>query len=96
VLRGLAATGSVITSAGLVLAATFAVLSVLPVTWMVELGVLVAVGVLLDTFVVRSVLVPALALDAGAATWWPSRHPRRPLQERSPDRQAAPRPSLKL
>jgi RND superfamily putative drug exporter len=93
VLRGLAATGSVITSAGLVLAATFAVLSVLPVTWMVELGVLVAVGVLLDTFVVRSVLVPALALDAGAATWWPSRHPRRPLQERSPDRQTAPRPS---
>jgi MMPL family len=76
VLRGLAATGSVITSAGLVLAATFAVLSVLPVTWMVGLGVLVAVGVLLDTFVVRPVLVPALALDAGPATWWPSRHPR--------------------
>jgi RND superfamily putative drug exporter len=93
VLRGLAATGGVITSAGLVLAATFAVLSVLPITWMVELAVLVAVGVLLDTFVVRSVLVPALTLDAGPATWWPSRHARRPFQERAPDRHAAPRPS---
>jgi RND superfamily putative drug exporter len=93
VLRGLAATGGVITSAGLVLAATFAVLSVLPVTWMVELGVLVAVGVLLDTFVVRPVLVPALALDAGPATWWPSRHAHRLRQERTPDRQAAPQAS---
>jgi RND superfamily putative drug exporter len=80
VLRGLAATGGVITSAGLVLAATFAVLSVLPVTWAVQLAILVAVGVLLDTLVVRSVLVPALALDAGPAIWWPSRHARHPLQ----------------
>jgi RND superfamily putative drug exporter len=93
VLRGLAATGGVITSAGLVLAATFAVLSVLPVTWMVELAILVAVGVLLDTFVVRPVLVPAVALDAGPATWWPSRHARRLLQHRAADRQAAPQPS---
>jgi RND superfamily putative drug exporter len=93
VLRGLAATGGVITSAGLVLAATFAVLSVLPVTWMVELAILVAVGVLLDTFVVRPVLVPALALDAGPAIWWPSRQVRVPLQEGAADRQAAPQPS---
>jgi RND superfamily putative drug exporter len=61
--KALAVTGGVITSAGLVLAATFSVLSVMPIVFMVQLGVLVAVGVLLDTFVVRSLLVPALVMD---------------------------------
>lgn len=73
VLRGLAVTGGVITSAGLVLAATFAVLRVIPLVIMAELGFTVALGVLLDTMVVRSVLVPALAHDIGKRIWWPSR-----------------------
>jgi RND superfamily putative drug exporter len=72
--RGLAVTGGVITSAGLVLAGTFAVLMVLPVTHLAEVGFAVATGVLLDTFVVRSVLVPALVYGLGARIWWPSRH----------------------
>ncbi|TDB78010.1 MMPL family transporter [Actinomadura sp. KC216] len=80
VLRGLTTTGGVITSAGLVLAATFSVLMNLPITFMAGLGALVAVGVLLDTFIVRSLLVPALALDAGPRIWWPGRlaHPAAP------------------
>lgn len=77
VLRALAVTGGVITSAGLVLAATFSVLSVLPLVSLAETGVLVGLGVLLDTFVVRSVLVPALALDCGRVIWWPGRLARR-------------------
>jgi RND superfamily putative drug exporter len=72
-LTGLAATGGVITSAGAVLAGTFAVLGTLPVTFLTELGFAVAVGVLLDTIVVRSVLVTALNLDLGRRLWWPSR-----------------------
>jgi RND superfamily putative drug exporter len=71
VLRALAVTGGVITSAGLVLAATFASLAVLPLVPSVQMGVIVAVGVLLDTFVVRSVLVPALTVDVGPRVWWP-------------------------
>jgi RND superfamily putative drug exporter len=70
---GLAATGGVITSAGLVLAGTFAVLATLPVVFITELGFAVAFGVLLDTIVVRSVLVIALTLDIGRWMWWPSR-----------------------
>jgi len=73
VLRGLATTGGVITSAGVVLAATFAVLASLPLVSLIGIGVLVGVGVLLDAFVVRSLVVPALALDLGRRTWWPSR-----------------------
>jgi RND superfamily putative drug exporter len=73
VLRGLALTGGVISSAGLVLAATFGALAVLPLVFLVEIGLLIALGVLLDTFLVRSVLVPALALDAGRLFWWPGR-----------------------
>ena len=73
ILRGLAITGGVITSAGLVLAATFAALSVIPILFLVQLAFIVAFGVLLDTFVVRSLLVPALAYDIGRAIWWPSR-----------------------
>jgi putative drug exporter of the RND superfamily len=70
---GLAVTGGVITSAGAVLAATFSALLILPLVLLAEVGFLVAFGVLLDTFVVRSVLVPALALDLGPGMWWPSR-----------------------
>lgn len=72
VLRGLAVTGGVITSAGIVLAATFAVLGVLPLVPLAQVGFAVAFGVLLDTVVVRSVLVPALSHDIGRAIWWPS------------------------
>jgi RND superfamily putative drug exporter len=73
ILRGLAVTGGVITSAGIVLAATFAVLGVLPLVFLAEIGFTVAFGVLLDTFLVRSVLVPALCTDIGRAIWWPSK-----------------------
>jgi RND superfamily putative drug exporter len=72
-LVGLAATGGVITSAGLVLAGTFAVLATLPVVAFAEIGFAVALGVLLDTIIVRSVLVTALNLDLGPRIWWPSR-----------------------
>jgi RND superfamily putative drug exporter len=72
-LRGLAVTGGVITSAGIVLAGTFSVLGVLPLVFLTEIGFVVAFGVLLDTFVVRSVLVPALTFDIGPRIWWPSR-----------------------
>jgi len=71
-LRALAVTGGVITSAGIVLAGTFSVLAVLPLTFLTELGFVVAFGVLLDTFLVRSVLVPAAALTLGDKFWWPS------------------------
>lgn len=71
--RGLAVTGGVITSAGVVLAATFAALGVIPIMFMVQLGFIVAFGVLLDTFVVRSLLVPALGHELGRWFWWPSR-----------------------
>jgi putative drug exporter of the RND superfamily len=76
VAAGLVATGAVITSAGLVLAATFSVLTVMPIVFMIGLGVVVALGILLDTFVVRSLLVPALAIDVGPRFWWPSRRSR--------------------
>ncbi len=71
-LRALAVTGGVITSAGIVLAGTFSVLAVLPLVFLTEIGFVVAFGVLLDTFLVRSVLVPALALSIGPRFWWPS------------------------
>jgi RND superfamily putative drug exporter len=77
VLRALAVTGTVITSAGIVLAGTFSTLAVLPLVALTEIGFLVAFGVLLDTLIVRSILVPALALDAGRRVWWPSRLARR-------------------
>ena len=72
-IRGLAVTGGVITSAGIVLAGTFSVLGVLPLVFLTQIGFVVAFGVLLDTFLVRSVLVPALVLDIGPRIWWPSR-----------------------
>ena len=71
-LRALVATGPVITSAGVILAATFGVLAMLPITVLVELGTVVAFGVLVDTFVVRSMLVPAIITVVGDKSWWPS------------------------
>ena len=91
-LTGLAATGGVITSAGLVLAGTFMALGSLPVVLAAEIGSVVAFGVLLDTFVVRSVLVSALNLDVGRSLWWPSRLSRQPeiaLDELDDDQPAA-------
>jgi RND superfamily putative drug exporter len=76
-LRGLAVTGGVITSAGIVLAGTFTMLATLPLKTLTELGFTIAFGVLLDTFVVRSVLVPALVFDLGSRVWWPSALARR-------------------
>ncbi|WP_456824210.1 MMPL family transporter [Cellulomonas sp. P5_E12] len=72
VLRGLAVTGGVITSAGVVLATTFAALGVIPLLFLAQIAFIVAFGVLLDTLVVRSLLVPALVHDIGRRTWWPS------------------------
>ncbi|NYD66624.1 MMPL family transporter [Agromyces atrinae] len=72
ILRGLTVTGGVITSAGLVLAATFAALGVIPILFLAQISFIVAFGVLLDTFLVRTLLVPALAYDLGRRIWWPS------------------------
>jgi RND superfamily putative drug exporter len=71
-MTGLAATGGVITSAGLILAGTFAMLGTLPLVEFTEIGFAVALGVLLDTIIVRSILVTALTLDVGRHIWWPS------------------------
>jgi RND superfamily putative drug exporter len=70
--RGLAVTGAVITSAGIVLAGTFSVLAILPLVALTEIGATIAFGVLLDTFIVRSLLVPALVFELGPRVWWPS------------------------
>jgi RND superfamily putative drug exporter len=75
---GLAATGGVITSAGFVLAGTFAVLATIPSTFLTELGFAIAFGILLDTIIVRSVLVTALNLDIGRWMWWPSKLATKP------------------
>jgi len=77
-LKALSATGGVITSAGLVLAATFAVLTSLPLVMLIEVGFLVAFGVLLDTLLVRTLLVPALVLILGPHFWWPGSERRAP------------------
>ena len=73
VIKGVTVTGAVITSAGIVLAATFAVLGLLPLVPLAQLGFAVAFGVLLDTIIVRSILVPALVHEIGPKTWWPSK-----------------------
>lgn len=73
ILRALAVTGGVITSAGLVLAATFGALAVLPLLFLFQIAFLVAVGVLIDTFIVRSLLVPGLTIEIGPKSWWPSK-----------------------
>ncbi len=75
--RGLTITGGVITSAGVVLAATFAALAVLPILFLAQIAFIVAFGVLLDALVVRSLLVPALSIDIGSKIWWPSALSRR-------------------
>ncbi|MER5397180.1 MMPL family transporter [Streptomyces sp. NPDC002599] len=102
VVTGLATTGAVITSAGLVLAGTFAALGTLPIVGFAEIGFAVALGVLLDTFVVRSVLVTSLFLDVGPKVWWPnrlahedgdSRHPDTAEPERSGELTASPGPA---
>ncbi|ROS73045.1 MMPL family transporter [Cellulomonas sp. PhB143] len=84
VLRALAVTGSVITSAGVVLAATFAALGVIPLLFLAQIAFIVAFGVLLDTLVVRTLLVPALVHDIGRRTWWPSRLAR-PVPQHAAD-----------
>ncbi|MFI0432352.1 MAG: MMPL family transporter [Candidatus Nanopelagicales bacterium] len=84
ILRGLAVTGGVITSAGIVLAATFLVLGVLPLVFLREIGFAVALGVLLDTFIIRSLLVPALSYDIGRKIWWPSKLSKQPDPELTP------------
>ena len=73
ILKGLTVTGGVITSAGIVLAATFSVLGTLPLVFLAELGFAVAFGVLLDTLIVRSLLVPAMTYDIGRPIWWPGK-----------------------
>ncbi len=73
IFKGLSVTGSVITSAGIVLAATFASLSVIPILFLVEIAFIVAAGVLIDTVIVRSLLVPGLTEDIGKLIWWPSK-----------------------
>ncbi len=73
ILKGLTVTGGVITSAGIVLAATFLVLGVLPLVALRQVGFAVALGVLIDAFIVRTTLVPALSYDLGSKIWWPSK-----------------------
>ena len=90
-LIGLAATGGVITSAGLVLAGTFSVLATLPVVSFAEIGFAVALGVLLDTLIVRSVLVTAITLDVGRHMWWPSYLSKQEDSEGRPLRETASR-----
>ena len=90
-LRGLAVTGGVITSAGIVLAGTFSVLASLPLVFLTELGFVIAFGVLLDTFLVRCVLVPALVFDIGPRVWWPSTL-RLSMERRLPRVHRAPAP----
>jgi putative drug exporter of the RND superfamily len=87
-MRGLAVTGAVITSAGIVLAGTFSALAVLKLVFLTELGFTIAIGVLLDTFLVRSILVPSLTEMLGDRVWWPSKLWRRegyPPPEPEPD-----------
>ncbi|MEU6040720.1 MMPL family transporter [Actinomadura sp. NPDC047616] len=83
--RGLTATGGVITSAGVVLAATFAAPVVIPLAFLAQIAFIVAFGVLLDTLVIRSLLVPALARDIGPAAWWPTPPDKVPATARPPE-----------
>lgn len=76
-IKALIVTGGVITSAGIVLAVTFAALAVIPILFLAQLAFIVGVGVLVDTLIVRSLLVPSLSYDLGRFTWWPSRLSRK-------------------
>lgn len=87
-IRALAATGAVITSAGILLAAVFAVLGVLPLITLTQIGIIVCIGVLIDTLLVRTVIVPALAFLTGDRFWWP----RRPLVSDADAAASAPAP----
>jgi RND superfamily putative drug exporter len=93
ILRALAVTGGVITSAGIVLAGTFSVLAVLPLVFLTEIGFVVAFGVLLDTFLVRSVLVPAIVLGLGPEFWWPSELAKTDGRARDTAEQPQPEPA---
>ncbi|MDL5201496.1 MMPL family transporter [Streptomyces sp. ALI-76-A] len=86
-LTALRTTGGVIASAGLVLAATFGVLTAMPLVQLVELGFVIAVGVLLDTFLVRTYLVTSASVALRRAVWWPGRLARAPEPEPEPERQ---------
>jgi len=79
ILVALAVTGGVITSAGIVLAATFSALAIIPLVFLAQIAFIVAFGVLLDTLVVRSLLVPALSYEIGRAIWWPSKLSQKPV-----------------
>jgi RND superfamily putative drug exporter len=94
VLRALAATGPVITSAGVILAGTFSVLMTLPITFAFNIGFMVAAGILLDTFVVRTIMVPAAVELLGDRVWWPStaRGGGHALRERTAEHEAIPEP----
>ncbi|RNL56379.1 efflux RND transporter permease subunit [Arthrobacter oryzae] len=89
ILRGLGVTGGVITSAGVVLAATFAALGIIPIMFLVQLAFIVAFGVLLDTVLVRSLLVPALSYDIGERIWWPSQLGKHSKGAHAPGREPA-------
>jgi RND superfamily putative drug exporter len=89
VLVGLAVTGGVITSAGIVLAATFSALALIPIVFLAQIAFIVAFGVLLDTLVVRSLLVPGFVHDIGGRIWWPSRIDRQVLPADSDSRDVA-------
>jgi RND superfamily putative drug exporter len=99
-LKGLAVTGGVITSAGVVLAATFLVLGVLPLVVLQQIGFAVAAGVLIDTLIVRSLLVPALSYEIGGKIWWPSKLMRQPdasvVQQRAAGVPYVPEPKREL
>src|SRR5699024_5053293 len=84
IMRALTVTGGVITSAGVVLAATFAALAVIPLLFLLQVAFLVAFGVLVDALVVRTLLIPALSLDVGPRLWWPGRAGR--VRQAGPDR----------
>ncbi|HYJ75113.1 MAG TPA: MMPL family transporter [Kineosporiaceae bacterium] len=96
ILKGLAVTGGVITSAGVVLAATFAALGVLPILFLAQIAFIVAFGVLLDTIVVRSLFVPSVSYVIGAPIWWPSKLARRPAtSDPEPDAEPEPVPAAR-
>jgi RND superfamily putative drug exporter len=96
-LIALRVTGGVITSAGILLAAVFAVLGVLPLVTLTQIGVIVCVGVLLDALLVRTVIVPALAISMGERFWWPARvspTQRPPASQQSPAPRSGPEHDL--
>ncbi|MGV8857559.1 MMPL family transporter [Rhodoglobus sp.] len=90
-IRALSSTGGVITSAGILLAAVFAVLGVLPLITLTQIGIIVCIGVLLDTLLVRTVIVPSLAFIAGEKFWWPGRVISIGAEVRTPQHSASPR-----